>query len=82
MQTLLISFTRVCREHGVNNIFPTYVCNYFLWLGGKGSSLSVACRYSCGSLDPPKYFYLYLQAFLVKHAIDVGNGKFIDQGPI
>ena len=25
----------------------------------------------------PKYFYLYLQAFLVKHAIDIWNGSYI-----
>ena len=42
----------------------------------------MACRNSCGFLEPPKYFYLYLQAFLVKHAIDVENGKLFDQGPI
>ena len=40
----------------------------------------MACRNSCGFLEPPKYFYLYLQAFLVKHAIDVGNNKLFDQG--
>ena len=40
----------------------------------------LACRNSCGfqkNLEPPKYFYL--QAFLEKHAIDVGNSKYIKE---
>ena len=39
----------------------------FIWLGGKGYRLSVACRNSCGfqiNLEPPKYFYP--QAFVDK----------------
>ena len=83
MLTLLISSTpltkkitlKKCNE-GVqatlyNQVYNylTYVYSYFLWLGGKGSCLSMACRNTCGFLEPPKHFYLYLQAFLVKHAI-------------